>query len=113
MADANDCARAFALIAALRPQQTLPAASMMAYAVDLADIDGELLLAATLRALRSTTYLPQSGEIRAQALLIVNEELACGATWAASFATEPRWSHLLPSGLAQLQGIKQIEGPKS
>lgn len=113
MADANDCARAFALIAALRPQQTLPLASMIAYQIDLADIDGTLLLAATLAALRATTYLPQSGEIRKAAIELVDAELHCGPTWAAKFACEPRWSHLLPSGLAQLPGIKQIEGQQS
>lgn len=110
MADANDCARAFALIAALRPQQTLPVASMMAYTVDLADLDGTLLLAATLAALRATKYLPLSGEIREHALALVDAELHCGATWAASFATEPRWAHLLPDGVLRLEGIKQIEG---
>lgn len=113
MADATDCARAFALIAALRPQQTLPVASMMAYQIDLADLDGELLLAATLRALRATTYLPQSSEIRKAAIEIVCDEKLCSPTFAERWLGDDCWSHLLPAGLAQLQGIKQIEGPKS
>ncbi len=110
MATATDCLKAFALIALHRPQQQLPAASMLAYELDLADIDGDLLLAATIRALRETTYLPQAGEIRRAALTIVDEELGCGPSWAASFAREPRWSALLPAGVKQLEGIKQIEG---
>lgn len=108
MADKHDLARAFFIVTRSYPAHRLPADSMTVFALQLQDVDGDLLLAAVLKACREIKYMPSVREIRQAAIDLIVEEIPSTPGLAERlWMSEPRWSHLLPVGSRhELDGAK-------
>ncbi len=97
MADKHDLARAFFIVTRSYPEHRFPSDSMTVFALQLQDMDGDLLLAAVLKACREIKFLPSVREIRKAAVdLIVEERPSSPGLAERLWIGEPIWSHLLP-----------------